>query len=104
MRQTFVNVPHLQIKYQPLFGVIDYNRDPLRLEVGLDHGIAAVSKPLILKLILTRSFELRRSAGFSRPMTVREPRPTRGAEIGIRRYSAASNEGVLTCNAWRLAS
>src|SRR6267143_860033 len=36
-------------------------------------------------------------------MTAAEPRSTRRAEIATRRYSSASNEGVLTCSARRVA-
>jgi hypothetical protein len=43
-------------QYHALYGVIDYNRDPLSIEFGIGHGFTAVSEPLILKLILTRTF------------------------------------------------
>jgi hypothetical protein len=39
-----------------VFGVIDYNRDPFSLEFGIGRGFTSVSEPLILKLILTRTF------------------------------------------------
>ena len=52
----FANFEPLSRHYHALYGVIDYNRDPLSLEFGIGHGFTAVSEPLILKLILTRSF------------------------------------------------
>jgi hypothetical protein len=47
--------------------------NPFSIELCLGHGITALSETLILKLILTRSFELSRLAAFSRPMTAGEP-------------------------------
>jgi hypothetical protein len=52
----FANFEPLTQQYHALYGVIDYNRDPFSLEFGVGHGFTAVSEPLILKLILTRSF------------------------------------------------
>jgi hypothetical protein len=52
----FANLEPLSRQYHALYGVIDYSRDPFSLEFGIGHGFTAVSEPLILKLILTRSF------------------------------------------------
>ena len=52
----FANFEPLSRQYHALYGVIDYSRGPLSLEFGIGHGFTAVSEPLILKLILTRSF------------------------------------------------
>lgn len=52
----FVNFEPAAGQYHALYGVIDYNRDPLSIEFGIGHGFTAVSEPLILKLILTRTF------------------------------------------------
>jgi len=52
----FANFEPFTQQYHALYGVIDYNRDAFSLEFGIGHGFTAVSEPLILKLILTRSF------------------------------------------------
>jgi len=52
----FANFEPLSRQYHALYGVIDYNRGPFSLEFGIGHGFTAVSEPLIVKLILTRSF------------------------------------------------
>jgi len=52
----FANLERFGQQYHALFGVIDYNSDPLSLEFGIGHGFTAVSESLILKLIVTRSF------------------------------------------------
>jgi len=53
---SFANFEPLSRQYHALFGVIDYNSDPLTLEFGIGHGFTAVSESLILKLIVARSF------------------------------------------------
>jgi hypothetical protein len=53
---TFTNFTPLNGQYHALYGVIDYTRGPFSIEFGIGHGFTAVSEPLILKLILTRSF------------------------------------------------
>ena len=53
---SFANLEPVGRQYHALFGVIDYNSDPLNLEFGIGHGFTAVSESLILKLIVTRSF------------------------------------------------
>jgi hypothetical protein len=52
----FANFEPLGRQHQAVFGVIDYNRDPFSLEFGIGRGFTSVSEPLILKLILTRTF------------------------------------------------
>lgn len=52
----FANFEAVSRQYHALYGVVDYNSDPFSLEFGIGHGFTAVSEPLILKLILTRSF------------------------------------------------
>ena len=41
---------------QSLFGVIDYNGDPVQVEFGVGHGFTDASDDLVLKLMLTRVF------------------------------------------------
>ncbi len=41
---------------QTLFAVVDYGGEPVDVEFGVGHGFTAASDPLILKLMLTRSF------------------------------------------------
>lgn len=41
---------------QTLFAVVDYASDPLAVQFGVGHGFTAASDPLILKLVVTRSF------------------------------------------------
>jgi len=53
---SFAKLAPLGRQYHALFGVVDYNSDPLNLEFGIGHGFTAVSESLILKLIVTRSF------------------------------------------------
>jgi len=53
---SFANLAPLGRQYHALFGVVDYNSDPLNLEFGIGHGFTAISESLILKLIVTRSF------------------------------------------------
>jgi hypothetical protein len=43
-------------QYHALYGVVDYTQEPFSLEFGIGHGFTRVAEPLILKLILTRSF------------------------------------------------
>jgi hypothetical protein len=43
-------------QYHALFGVIDYTQDPFSVEFGIGHGFTTTSEPLILKLMLTRTF------------------------------------------------
>jgi hypothetical protein len=50
------NFEPLSRQYHALYGVVDYTSDPFSIEFGIGHGFTAVSEPLILKLILTRSF------------------------------------------------
>ena len=59
---SFANLAPPGQQYHALFGFIDYNSDPLSLEFGIGHGFTAVSESLILKLIVTRSFRVRRCA------------------------------------------
>jgi hypothetical protein len=39
-----------------LFAVVDYSGEPVDVEFGIGHGFTGASDPLILKLILTKSF------------------------------------------------
>jgi hypothetical protein len=41
---------------QALFAVVDYSGEPVDVEFGIGHGFTGASDPLILKLILTKSF------------------------------------------------
>jgi hypothetical protein len=41
---------------QTLFAVIDYSGEPIDVEFGIGHGFTSASDPLILKLMLTKSF------------------------------------------------
>jgi hypothetical protein len=50
------NFAPLNGQHHALYGVIDYNSGPFNVEFGIGHGLTAISEPLILKLILTRSF------------------------------------------------
>ena len=43
-------------QYHALYGVVDFTQEPYAVQFGIGHGFTAVSEPLILKLILTRSF------------------------------------------------
>jgi hypothetical protein len=52
----FANFEPLGQQYQVLFGVIDYNQDTFSVEFDVGHGFTTASEPLILKLMLTRTF------------------------------------------------
>jgi len=52
----FANFEPLGQQYHALFGVIDYNADPFSDEFGVGHGFTTASEPLILKLMLVRTF------------------------------------------------
>ena len=41
---------------QALFAVLDHGGEPVTVEFGIGHGFTAASDPLVLKLMLTRSF------------------------------------------------
>jgi hypothetical protein len=52
----FANFEPLGQQFHALFGVIDYNADPFSVEFGVGHGFTTASEPLILKLMLVRTF------------------------------------------------
>ena len=52
----FADFAPIDRQYHTIFGVVDFNYDELSVEFGIGHGLTEVSEPLILKLLVTRSF------------------------------------------------
>ena len=52
----FADFAPVDRQYQTVFGVVDFTYEALSVEFGVGHGFTGVSEPLILKLLVTRSF------------------------------------------------
>jgi hypothetical protein len=50
------NLQGLKNQQQTVFAVVDYSGEPIDVEFGIGHGFTIASDPLVLKLMLTKSF------------------------------------------------